>query len=154
MKTDLGASWTVGRHHLWDVTAPSGPLLVGWLSFCCLDGALAFLPSHDTTPWFCSFDGWLEKWVAAAQWPQARLWQLGWEWKPAAGTAPCRVPSCLPCFWSVPDEGVSPSQLFAAAAVPGMPSDLRSGQDRHCRRSLIPCRKVPAVYSDCAVWAG
>lgn len=29
MKTDSGTSWTVSRHHLWNVTAPSRPLSVG-----------------------------------------------------------------------------------------------------------------------------
>lgn len=32
---------------------------------------MAFLPSHDTAPWFCSFTGQPEKRVAAAWWPQA-----------------------------------------------------------------------------------
>lgn len=128
---------------------------VSGLSFCCLDGALAFFPSYDTTPWLCYFGGQPEKWVAAAWWPQAGPWQLVWEWQPPAGTAAHRVPSCLTRFWWVPDEDVSPSQLFAAAVMPGMPSDLHSGQDRHCRHLLIPSRKVPAVYySKQAVWTG
>lgn len=55
MKTDSGTSWTVGRHHLWDVAAPSGALSVGcpfaasterWPSSHAMTQLPVFVPSR------------------------------------------------------------------------------------------------------------
>lgn len=142
MKTDSGTSWTVGRHHLWNVAAPFGPLLVG----CPFAASMEHWPSsHPMTqlPGFVpSMGDWRSAWQQRGDLRQG-CDNCSWHGSPqSAGLS------------AMPDEDVSPSQLFTAAVMPGMPSDLRSGQDRHCRHLLIPSRKVPVLYSKCAVGTG
>lgn len=72
MKTDLGTSWAVCRHHPWDVAAPSEPLLVD----CPFAALLEHWPSSHPMPQLPGFvplvGDWRSEWQQRGDLRQGR----------------------------------------------------------------------------------